>query len=298
MTIRSVGYDGSIGEVDWSAYLAPYLGAPDMVARQGDFKVSATTGLSVQVAPGLAHGFGVTDVSDAAEVIQLDAATSGTRFDCVVLRRDWSGQSNTPTGAATGGRTTVGFVKGGASQIVPPLQRSGGQLTEHALALVKVTAGASTVQVVDDLRATHAKAAYARSLLAMTGPLGTRYVLEPDGRRYVMTANSAGVPQPVPEWEPDPITIPPIPYVASGTRSVTTNASGAAIVPHGLGRQPSIVHAAPRLAAASPLVEVYVSSAAGAVNNANFTITAKVATATGYAPYVGTITNLDWIAVG
>lgn len=297
MTIRSVGYDGSIGETDWSQWLAPYLGSEPGVARPGDFKVTATTGLSVQVAPGVAHGWGVTDVSDAAEVIQLDAVTSGTRYDALVLRRDWSGTSTTPSGATTGGRTTVAFVKGGTSQLVPTLARGGGQATEQALALVKVTAGAATVQVVDDLRVTHGKAGYARSLLAMTGPVGTRYVLEPDLKRYVMR-DVSGVPTPVAEWEPDPVVIPPIPNVASGSRSVAFNASGAAIVAHGLGRDPAIVHVALRATASSPLIEVSVSTAAGAVNATQFTVVAKQATATGWAPYEGNVSYLDWIAIG
>lgn len=298
MTIRSVGYDGSIGEVDWAAWLAPYLGSVDMVASPTAFRVTPTTGLSVQVAPGLAHGWGVTDVSDAAEVLQLEPVSSGSRYDCVVLRRSWEGTSTTPSGAATGGRTTIGYVKGGTTKALPSLASTGGLLTEQPLALVQVTASTSTVQLADDLRATSTKAAWVRSMLAMTGPAGTRYALEPDGRRYVRAADSSGAVVTVPEWEPPAATAPVIPKIASGTTPITTNANGSATFPHNLPWTPQVVHLTPRLATSSGMVSFYVSAAAGAVNNRYVNVTAKIVTATGQKPYEGPINALDWVAYG
>lgn len=300
--IRSVGYDGSISETDWSAWLAPYLGSPPMVVRAPDFRVTPATGnLSVQVAPGTAHGWGITDTSDAAETIQLDPAPTGVRYDAIVLRRDWGGTSTTPTGSPTGGSTSIGWVKGGAAQAVPALTTTGGTLTEQPLALVKVTAGTTTVQVVDDLRATHAKAAYARSLLAMTGPPGTRYTLEPDGKRYVMTVDPAsGVTVPKPEWEPPPPVIPPIPVIASGTRAVSFDDKGVAQIPHGLGRRPTNVIFSSRSTTSSGLVDVSLSLQAGAISSTVFTVVAKVMsnTSSGWAPYTGSLSYVDWIAYG
>lgn len=297
MTIRSVGYDGSIGETDWANYLAPYIGSPPMVAGANSFKVSATNGLSVQVAPGVAHGWGVTDVSDAAETIQLDAVTSGYRVDAVVLRREWSGTSTTPSGASTGGRTSIGFVRGGVSG-VPSLASSGGNLTEHPLALVKVTAGASTVQVVEDLRVNTARTAWVRSELAMTGPPGTRYALEPDGRRYVRVVDASGNVVTQPEWEPAPPPPPVIPKVASGTVAITTNKYGSATIQHNLGWKPKVVMLTPRLATDSGLVVFYVSAAATGITDRNVNITAKLVTPTGQVPYEGRISDLDWTAIG
>ena len=297
MTIRSVGYDGSIGETDWANYLAPYIGSPPMVAGANSFKVSATNGLSVQVAPGVAHGWGVTDVSDAAETIQLDAVTSGSRVDAVVLRREWSGTSTTPSGASTGGRTSIGFVRGGVSG-VPSLASSGGNLTEHPLALVKVTAGASTVQVIEDLRVNTARTAWVRSELAMTGPPGTRYALEPDGRRYVRVVDASGNVVTQPEWEPAPPPPPVIPKVASGTVAITTNQYGSATIQHNLGWKPKVVMLTPRLATDSGLVVFYVSAAATGITDRNVNITAKLVTTTGQVPYAGNISQLDWTAIG
>ena len=297
MTIRSVGYDGSIGEADWANWLAPYLGSPPMVATPAAFQVSATTGLSVRVAPGVAHGWGVTDVSDAAETIQLDAVPSGTRTDAIVLRREWAGTSVTPGGAATGGRTSVGFVKGGVSG-VPTLASSGGTMTEQPLALVKVTAGASTVQVVEDLRATSARTAWVRSELAMTGPAGTRYALEPDGRRFVRMTDASGQVVTKPEWEPAPPPPPVIPKVASGTATLRTNQYGSATIQHNLGWKPKVVMLTPRLATDSGFVQFYVSASATGITDRTINVTAKLVTPTGQIPYEGGINALDWTAIG
>ena len=237
MTIRSVGYDGSIGEVDWSRWLAPYLGSAPGVAGPGDFRVTRTTGMSVQVAPGTAHGHGITDVSDAAETLQLETVTSGVRWDAIVLRRSWAGTSTTPSGVATGGRTSVAYVKGGSAQALPTLASSG-SLYEQPLALVKVSAGSTTVQDVEDLRATHAKAAYARSMLAMTGPPGTRYTLEPDGRRYVMVVDPAsGTSVPKVEWEPPAPVMPDVTPIRSGTAFLNFNSGFGEGVGAAAGRQ-------------------------------------------------------------
>ena len=212
MTIRSLGYDGSIGEREW-AMIAPAIGSPPTTVGAADFQVTATSGLQVRVAPGAAAGWGIYDVSDAAETITIEAATSAVRYDAVVLRRDWSGTSTTPTGGSTGGRSFIAVVKGGSSPVIPSLNTNGGVLADQALALVQVSPGASTVLVSADLRASFAPAAVVRSPLAMTGPLGARYVLAPTGKRYVVGLTAAGTAQAMEEWEPDAPTLPNVPRV-------------------------------------------------------------------------------------
>ena len=301
MTIRSVGYDGAISEVDWAAYLAPYLGTPPGVAGANDFEVTPGQALSVRVAPGTAHGWGVTDVSDAAETITLTQATSGVRHDCIVLTRDWAATSVTPTGVPTGGRTLIEVVQGGSEATLPQLVVQPGVKTQQPLALVKVTAGTSSPSLAADTRQTHAKAAYARSLLAMTGPPGTRYTLEPTGRRYVMRENSAGVVVAEPEWEPDPPVIPPIPLVDSGTAALDFNDTGAAVITHNLGRRPKTVRFTSRASVSSGMVELYLSIQAGSITSTQFTLVAKVidsTAASGWKPYTGNLSAVDWLAVG
>ena len=301
MTIRSVGFDGAISEIDWSAYLAPYLGTQPTVAGANDYRVTAGKALSVSIAPGTAHAWGVTAVSDAAETVTLEPVTSGTRYDVIALTYDWAGTSITPTGAPTGGRVTIEVVKGGNALAVPTLARDGGVKAQQVLAIVKVTSGTTDPSVVEDLRQTHTKVAYARSLLAMTGPAGTRYTVEPTGRRYVMRATAGGVVQAVPEWEPDPPTIPPIPLVDSGTAALDFNASGAAVITHNLGRRPKTVLFGSRATTSSGMVSIHLSLQAGSVSSTAFTIVAKIVSSTaaaGWAPYTGNLSSVDWIAVG
>ena len=301
MTIRSVGYEGSVGELEWSAYLATRLGRPPGVEGPGDFEVTATSGMQVRVAAGAASGFGIADFSDAAESITIESVASGTRYDAVVLRRDWAGTSTTPTGSATQGRTYVAVVKGGAAQMIPAVQSIPGQLADQLLALVRVTAGQSTVTVSDDLRATHSSAAVVRSLLAMTGPLGTRYALYPSGKRYYMAQTAAGTVAAVEEWEPSAPTLPDVPRVRGGVASpVVFSATGAATIVHNLGYDPPVFLAVPRLAASSPLVTIALSAQAGATSTTSAIVTAKrpVTTGTGWEPYAGQITYVDWMAVG
>lgn len=295
MTIRSVGYDGSVGETDWSAYLAEGLGAPPGVQGPLDFRVTSTSGMQVQVAPGRAHGHGITDLSDAAEAIQIEASTSGTRYDAVVLRRDWAGTSTTPTGVAAGGRSYLTVVRGGSSQLIPAMQTSPGVIADQPLALVRVTAGQTTVTVTDDLRAHQSRAVYVRSMLAMNGTLGTQYTLESTGKRYVMVQGGSGVPVPQEEWNPAAPPPPTVPTVRSGTTTASFN-NGAAVITHGLGFRPRVFLAASRASTGSAMLELYVSTQAGAVNETTATLVAKTATDAGWAPYTGGLSYVDWIA--
>ena len=295
MTIRSLGYDGSIGERESAVWL-PTIGSPPTVVGASDFQVTASGGLTVRAAPGVAAGWGVYDVSDASESITIAAATGSVRYDCVVLRRDWSGTSTTPSGSPTGGRSFIAVVQGGSSPVVPSLNSNPGVLTDQALGLVQVSPGASTVTIYADLRASYSGAAVVRSLLAMTGPLGSRYVLAPTGKRYVMGLTTAGTAQAMEEWEPPAPPPPAVPRIAWGTAACTFGPTGWATIMHNLGYMPEHITADPRLASESGLVTVDVQS----WNAASMTVVAKAPanTAAGWRAYTGNLTNVDWIAVG
>ena len=311
MTIRSVGYEGSVGEGDWSAYLASRLGTPPSVAGVTDYEVTPAGGLAVRVAPGTASGWGITDVSDASEQVTLESPSSGTRYDAVVLRRDWAGSSTSPSGVSTGGKTSIAVVKGGSTQMVPALtQRPGVATADQPLALIELTAGSSTAKVVADLRVSYAPAAFVRSRLAMDlVPLGTQVTLGPrgaaglEGRRYVMTQAANKTPQIVEEWEPAPPVIPPPPYVpkvaGGGPIRITTNEYGSDSFNHGLSWTPKSVIVAPILSTSSEMVTVYVSNTAGAVNSKAVNVTAKYAPRAGGAPkpFKGDL-YIYWIAFG
>lgn len=277
MPITSTGYDASVTETVWGSTAGLYGSAEPGVAGAADCAVTVT-GAGVTVAAGTAYGWGVIDAVTGTTALTFQAPSSGFRYDAVVIRRDWGLNS-----------TSLAVVQGGSVRAVPALRVQPGVLAEQALALVQVTAGSPPV-LSDDLRVSYAPTGLARSVAGMTGPIGSRYILEGSGRRYAVMAGG-----PAPEWEPAGQQMPAVPVIRSGTASVVTNSTGAVAIPHGLGYAPSLAFVSCRAGEASPQVQVAVSSAPGAVNASSMTIVAKVKTAAGSAPYVGALSNVDWV---
>lgn len=145
MAITSIGYDGSVSEAQW-AKLIPMASASHYgVDNASHWKVTAhpTLGLGVNIALGTGWGQGVVDTSDASESLASTTVTSGTRWDMVVARRNWSG---------TGGNTSFAFVTGSSSKSLPTRNTSPGSLDDQPLALVQFTAGSSAPTSIIDLR--------------------------------------------------------------------------------------------------------------------------------------------------
>lgn len=143
MTITSYGYDGTMSEVGW-ATLAPLLGKLPVCINASSFNVATTsTNYGVEVAAGTAFGDGVVDVSDAAIELVGSAPSSGTRYDTVVLRRNWAGD---------GGVTTVQLVTGTSTKAATVAYSTPGVQCDYPLALVAYTS-TSTEGTVTDLRA-------------------------------------------------------------------------------------------------------------------------------------------------
>jgi hypothetical protein len=188
VAITSVGYDGSIDEVQW-AKLARHLGAEYAVEAPGDYQVSVVAGLdrTVSVDPGTAYAHGVLAVSDAAVTVQLPAIASGSRWDLIALRRDWQ---------PPGGTSTVVFVQGTGSQTIPAGRlNSPGVTDDQPLSLVRVTAGQTTPTAVVDLRAWHGNGgllAASADALAYLGTVGSDVRIGPVTWRRVLDA--AGSP--------------------------------------------------------------------------------------------------------
>jgi hypothetical protein len=154
VAITSTFYDTSAGtpaslvdEVKW-AKSHPHIGSSIYgVADIPDFKVTAhpTTPMTVNVAAGAAWGHGVFDVSDAVVTVTCDPPGSGTRWDLICLRRDW-----TP---AVGGPTSVTSVEGGSTRTIPAARENvPGTLDDHPLALVEWTYGSTLPTTIVDLR--------------------------------------------------------------------------------------------------------------------------------------------------
>jgi hypothetical protein len=145
MAITSIGYDGSVSETQW-AKLIPKAGASHYgVDDSADWKVSAhaTLDRGVSIAVGTGWGQGVLDTSDTTVSLQAATLSSGTRWDLVVARRNWSG---------TGGTTTFAIKTGSASKTIPSRNHDPGSLDDQPLALIQITAGSSGVTSIIDLR--------------------------------------------------------------------------------------------------------------------------------------------------
>lgn len=150
VTFISHGYDTTSSnpytEIAW-AEAHPLIGAGAYgVVGGSDWKVTAVAGAdrTVSIAPGFGWGRGVTDLTVANETIQLDTVTSGSRWDLIVARRDW-----TPTA----GESKFMKINGGATKAIPGGRLTGpGGIDDQPLALVQVTAGQTQPTAIVDLR--------------------------------------------------------------------------------------------------------------------------------------------------
>ncbi len=125
MTITSIGYDGSIDEVQ-SANFFPRIGGADygvldphaLEADAPPFHARA-----VNLSAGVGYGHSVLDSSDSVATVQCDPiASGGTRWDMIVARRDWQ----PPAGA-----TSFTKITGGASKELPTREHNPGVLDEQ-----------------------------------------------------------------------------------------------------------------------------------------------------------------------
>lgn len=143
MAITSVGYGGTVTYPDYGKGVV----APGRYSFDGaqDFRPSRrTTGAdrTVRLQGGTAQGWGIRDTESSSWVdVQLGSIGSGSRWDLVVLRRDWSADE-----------TTVEVVQGGSSRAIPSRNTDPGVVDDQPVALVRVEAGESWVTDVVDLR--------------------------------------------------------------------------------------------------------------------------------------------------
>lgn len=137
MAITSVGYDGTVREGGWAA-LAPYLGAE---YRNGGVSLSivGNADRTVRVSAGPLFGYGILDTLTGNTDLQAGTITSGTRWDTVVLRRDWQ-----PT---PGGGSSLLILPGASSQqVAAQVQHDPGVVDDQVLGLIKLVSGFSTIQ--------------------------------------------------------------------------------------------------------------------------------------------------------
>lgn len=145
MAITSIGYEGSVSEVQWAS-LAPYLGKDPCVANSTAWAPSLVSGVdrTVRLASGTGYGWGVLDTSSANVDVQLDTVASGTRWDAIVMHRDWQ---------PTPGLSSFVKVNGTSTKAIPAgLAATPGTTADQVVALAQVTAGQQVPTALIDLR--------------------------------------------------------------------------------------------------------------------------------------------------
>jgi hypothetical protein len=140
VTITSKGYDGTVDEGFWSA-MAGLVGVDGCVAAPADYLVTVggTGTLPVTVAAGTIFGRGVMDINSAPLVMNATSLGSGTRWDTVVMDRNWSG---------AGGTSQLAIRAGGATPTVTLTNTTPGTHDDQPIALIKIVAGQAAVQQI------------------------------------------------------------------------------------------------------------------------------------------------------
>lgn len=144
--VNVAGFKGTVNDERW-ARLVPRAGSnPYGVVNANDCKVTIASGdRRVTVAPTTANGgvwgWGVFCEFAEATTLALTAPTSGSRWDLIVLRRNWANRTVTPV-----------VVPGTAARALPTRRTNPGAEDDQPLALARVQNGSTTVAEVIDLR--------------------------------------------------------------------------------------------------------------------------------------------------
>lgn len=179
MTITTAGFTGTTDAPAWGKLSAELGNQFGTVNSKLGFVVSinAAGTRTVDISAGTATAGGVQATSDATASLALDIVSlaGATRWDAVVLRRDWSASSVTIV-------KVNGVAALAAPQIIPTgLNNSPGVLLDQVLSLVQVTNGATLPTSVVDMRFWGSKVLTARTLGALptatAAMFGTEVVL-------------------------------------------------------------------------------------------------------------------------
>lgn len=184
MTINSYGFDSTVTEGPW-ATMAKMLGVESGFGQGAYAPSTSAVPYYINCAPGPAMSSGVLAISDAVvSVGPFDPVSSGSRWDVIVLRRNW-----------TDNATTLIKINGptGGAKTFPLLESSPGDVEDQLVAWVNWTAG-STVPVIEDLRTYASQVWRVPSLSVIRFPRLGMEAVTPDGRRWCYEV-IAGAPQ-------------------------------------------------------------------------------------------------------
>lgn len=143
MTITAIGFDGSVNEAAF-AKIQAYIGHPSSTGALSHFAITPVVGVdrTVRLAPGDAWQDGVLATSDANIDLQGGTVASGTRWDTIVLRRNWS--TNAVTAVLVPGTS--------ARAVATGLNATPGTLSDQVLGIVQFTAGQTSPTTIVDMR--------------------------------------------------------------------------------------------------------------------------------------------------
>lgn len=142
MAITSVGYAGTITDANWRRMATAAVGSLYGVDDATSWKVTPGVGdRAVRIATGGGFGLGVRDVSDAVVTLTLPTVPSGSRWDLIVMHRDWGTKVS-----------QFQSIQGGATEALPARDAGFGTQNDQPIALVRVAAGNTVVQDIIDLR--------------------------------------------------------------------------------------------------------------------------------------------------
>lgn len=173
MAITSVGYGGTINEVEMALTAGSFPAEYGVLAASA-WKVTAAAGMDrgVAIAPGTGYGHFVTVTSDTQVVLQGAPVSSGSRWDTVVMRRDWQPPA---------GESAFVLVQGSTSQAIAAGRlNTPGVEDDQPVALVRFTAGQTAPTQIIDLRCWSGNAgliAASADALAYLGRLGSRVTI-------------------------------------------------------------------------------------------------------------------------
>jgi hypothetical protein len=146
MAWTSVGFDGTITEIQWAG-LAGLLGNGYVAAGNGDCLVTAIGGTrSVSVAAGSLYGDGVLSTNSGAETVALTTPVNGQWY-VIALRRTWA--TNTAALVAVAGATTTTTTPTAPPTSFPTLNTNVGVLTDQPIAWAWCNSANTTVVVFD-----------------------------------------------------------------------------------------------------------------------------------------------------
>lgn len=290
MAIVSSGYDTELyTEAEWAQVHGQML--PYQALKGGSCKVTALSGagLTCQVAAGTVYGWGVVDTVTTPTNVTFSAApSSGTRYDLVAMRRDWSG-----TG---GGPSTLVVIPGSTTRAVPTRNRTPGTLDDQPLALVPISAASASPGTPIDLR-THGVGVVTcydpMAVHANDWPVGTEVKVGTgkNAARYevqVATATTNLLRQ-----------VPRPPVTSPAPVALATNAQGVGVVTHNLGWRPARMDFGIQVPAGyGNLIKIDLSWSANLITTTTATVvvTAHSGAAGDPRPYSGNIAQVTWTA--